>query len=91
MAVRNKGDAMRTILAEMDADAPVAYLGDDQSDEDAFRALQGRGLACSCDRSGGKPRPTSGSARLPSSWHSSASGGTHVEERRPAPGTRNGP
>jgi len=41
---RNKGDAVRTILAEMGEHAPVAYLGDDQMDEDAFRALQDRGL-----------------------------------------------
>ncbi len=41
---RNKGDAVRTILAEMDDQAPVAYLGDDQMDEDAFRALRHRGL-----------------------------------------------
>ncbi len=44
MADRNKGDAVRTILTEMDDDTPVAYLGDDQSDEDAFRMLQDRGL-----------------------------------------------
>lgn len=44
MSDRNKGDAVRTILAEMEVDAPVAYLGDDTPDEDAFRALQGRGL-----------------------------------------------
>ena len=45
MADPNKGDAVRTILTEMDVDdAPVAYLGDDESDEDAFRVLQNRGL-----------------------------------------------
>jgi trehalose-phosphatase len=44
MAERSKGDAVRTILTEMDGEAPVAYLGDDQSDEDAFRALRDRGL-----------------------------------------------
>ena len=44
MPDRNKGDAVRTILAEMDMEAPLAYLGDDESDEDAFQALQGRGL-----------------------------------------------
>ena len=44
MADRNKGHAVRTILAEMEIDAPVAYLGDDQTDEDAFHALQDRGL-----------------------------------------------
>ena len=41
---RNKADAVRTILSQMDVDAPVAYLGDDECDEDVFRALQDRGL-----------------------------------------------
>ncbi len=45
MADPNKGDAVRTILTEMDIDdAPVAYLGNDESDEEAFRILQNRGL-----------------------------------------------
>lgn len=44
-AKRNKADAVRAILAEMESDTPVAYLGDDQTDEDAFRALQGRGVS----------------------------------------------
>jgi trehalose 6-phosphate phosphatase len=42
---RNKGDAVRMILEEMPANAPVAYLGDDTTDEDAFQALTGRGLS----------------------------------------------
>ncbi len=41
---RNKGDAVRTVLAEIGHAVPVAYLGDDVSDEEAFRALNGRGL-----------------------------------------------
>jgi trehalose 6-phosphate phosphatase len=41
---RDKGVAVRTILAEIDAGASVAYLGDDQTDEDAFQAIAGRGL-----------------------------------------------
>jgi trehalose 6-phosphate phosphatase len=41
---RNKGDAVRSILNELPADAPVAYLGDDETDEDAFQALSDRGL-----------------------------------------------
>ena len=45
MATRNKGDALQTILTEMDVDAPVAYLGDDQTDEDAFRVLHEIGLS----------------------------------------------
>jgi len=40
----NKGHAVRSILAETDPESPVAYLGDDLGDEDAFRALEGRGL-----------------------------------------------
>jgi trehalose 6-phosphate phosphatase len=41
---RDKGFAVRTILAESVPDAAIAYLGDDRTDEDAFRALNGRGL-----------------------------------------------
>jgi trehalose-phosphatase len=40
----NKGDAVKGILAELDDNTPVAYLGDDITDEDAFRALLDRGL-----------------------------------------------
>jgi trehalose 6-phosphate phosphatase len=40
----DKGDAVRTILGESSREAAVAYLGDDQTDEDAFRVLQGVGL-----------------------------------------------
>jgi trehalose 6-phosphate phosphatase len=45
MPGRNKGDAVRTILSDSPPDAAVAYLGDDLTDEDAFRALEGRGLS----------------------------------------------
>jgi trehalose-phosphatase len=41
----DKGDAVRAILREMDPNAPAAYLGDDNTDESAFRAIQGRGLS----------------------------------------------
>jgi trehalose-phosphatase len=41
---RDKGSAVRTVLSEESDRAPAAYLGDDQTDEDAFRALEGRGL-----------------------------------------------
>jgi trehalose 6-phosphate phosphatase len=40
----DKGDAVRTILAALGAKAPIAFLGDDLTDEDAFRVLRGRGL-----------------------------------------------
>ncbi len=41
----NKGDVVRAVLAETPDAVPVAYLGDDLTDEDAFKALQGRGLS----------------------------------------------
>jgi len=44
MADRSKADAVQSILVEMDVEAPVAYLGDDDTDEDAFHALHNRGL-----------------------------------------------
>jgi trehalose 6-phosphate phosphatase len=40
----NKGDAVRKLLRELDQNIAVAYLGDDATDEEAFRALNGRGL-----------------------------------------------
>jgi trehalose-phosphatase len=41
----DKGDAVRTIIQEMSLDAPIAYLGDDATDERAFAALGSRGLS----------------------------------------------
>jgi trehalose-phosphatase len=41
----DKGDAVRTILQEAGAKTPAAYLGDDTTDERAFRAMQGHGLS----------------------------------------------
>lgn len=43
-AGRNKGDAVLQVLTELQSDSPVAYLGDDSTDEDAFEALGDRGL-----------------------------------------------
>jgi trehalose 6-phosphate phosphatase len=57
----NKGDVVRTILAEIDSSVPVAYLGDDITDEDAFHALNGRGLAVLVRRT---PRFTAAQLRL---------------------------
>ena len=45
LASANKGDAVRSLLSELDSHVPVAYLGDDATDEDAFRVLNGRGLS----------------------------------------------
>jgi trehalose 6-phosphate phosphatase len=55
LASANKGSALRSFLSELDRDIPVAYLGDDISDEEAFRALNGRGLSVLV---GSKPRFT---------------------------------
>ena len=41
----DKGDAVRTILGETGTDVPIAYLGDDITDEDAFAALADHGLS----------------------------------------------
>lgn len=40
----NKQYAVKAVLAETDADTAVAYLGDDITDEDAFRAVKARGV-----------------------------------------------
>jgi trehalose 6-phosphate phosphatase len=41
----NKGDAMDSILSGISHETPIAYLGDDLTDEDAFQALNPRGLS----------------------------------------------
>jgi len=41
----DKGDAVLTLLREVGPNSPAAYLGDDNTDENAFRAIQGRGLS----------------------------------------------
>jgi trehalose-phosphatase len=52
---RNKGDAVKAVLAEAGSGVSAAYLGDDQTDENAFRAIKGRGLAVLVRP---QPRPT---------------------------------
>lgn len=42
---KTKGDAVAAVMAEVGPGAASAYLGDDQTDENAFRAIKGRGLA----------------------------------------------
>ena len=56
---RDKGTAVRTILSESPPDVVVAYLGDDLTDEDAFRALPPDGLGVLVR---GEPRPTTAGA-----------------------------
>lgn len=41
---RDKGSVVRSLLEELDG-AAVAYLGDDLTDEPAFKAIEGRGLS----------------------------------------------
>jgi len=40
---RDKGTSVRLLLNESDSSTFAAYLGDDATDEDAFKALQGKG------------------------------------------------
>ncbi len=56
---RDKGTAVRRVLAESPRDAIVAYLGDDLTDEDAFGALPSDGLGVLVRR---KLRPTAAGA-----------------------------
>jgi trehalose-phosphatase len=42
---RDKGYAVASALGEMGEEVAAAYLGDDFTDEDAFRAIQGKGLS----------------------------------------------
>ena len=41
----NKQHAVKAVLSETPPDSAVAYLGDDITDEDAFRAVKAQGLA----------------------------------------------
>jgi trehalose 6-phosphate phosphatase len=41
----DKGDAVRTVMSEMNPGTPTAYLGDDNTDEHAFLAVNGSGLS----------------------------------------------
>ncbi len=51
----HKGLTVERAFAELGADAAIAYLGDDQTDEDAFAALGDRGLPVLVSE---RPRPT---------------------------------
>lgn len=41
---RNKGMVVESLLAQTDAQTAAAYLGDDLTDEDAFKVIHGRGI-----------------------------------------------
>ncbi len=55
----NKGHAVIKVLETVSADTPVAFLGDDLTDEDAFAILRDRGLAVLV-----RPEPRVSQARL---------------------------
>ena len=42
---RDKGNAVETVLSGFKKDYIASYLGDDLTDEDAFRSLKGKGLS----------------------------------------------
>lgn len=52
---KTKADAVEAVLAECGKGVVAAYLGDDQTDENAFRAIKGRGLSVLVRP---EPRPT---------------------------------
>lgn len=80
-AGRDKGYVVRTLMAEAGPDAEFAYLGDDETDEDAFRAMP-PGSAAVLVRP--QPRPSAASywVQAPAGlldflrrWHDAAGGG----------------
>ena len=68
----HKGDAVRGFLDEISPSAPVAYLGDDMTDEQAFQAMGVRGITVLVrpewreTRRAGLATATGGSHRVPS-------------------------
>jgi len=62
----HKGKAVLWLLSELGLDGPEVapvYVGDDVTDEDAFRAIEGRGIGVLVAPS---PQPSAASYRLPS-------------------------
>ncbi|MCD6525557.1 MAG: hypothetical protein J7K75_01020 [Desulfuromonas sp.] len=41
---KSKATALNSILADSNPRQPIAFLGDDLTDEDGFEAIKGRGL-----------------------------------------------
>ncbi|MFQ5691659.1 MAG: trehalose-phosphatase [Nitrospinota bacterium] len=58
---RNKGVAVGELLESMPAGTLAVYVGDDETDEDAFRALKGRGFGF---KVGAADAPTAAEGRL---------------------------
>ena len=61
LARGDKGRAVQSILSQIGDAVPLAYLGDDTTDEAAFRALSGRGFTALVRA---LPRPTAAQAYL---------------------------
>jgi trehalose-phosphatase len=58
---RHKGHVVDRVLGEMGPGTVAAYLGDDLTDEDAFRAIRGRGIGVLVRQ---EPRPTAADFQL---------------------------
>ena len=58
---RDKGAAVLEILEELQPADLVVYIGDDDTDEDAFKALDGKGVGI---KVGSQDRPTAAAGRL---------------------------
>ncbi|MCE5274154.1 MAG: trehalose-phosphatase [Syntrophaceae bacterium] len=54
----NKGDALRTLLTLVKEGAFAVYLGDDETDEDAFDAIRDRGIGIKVGHEGEPTRAT---------------------------------
>ncbi|MHB8347130.1 MAG: trehalose-phosphatase [Acidiferrobacterales bacterium] len=55
---RTKAYALQAVLAGMSPQTAIAYLGDDETDEDAFRAIEGHGIGVLV-----RPQPRPSNAR----------------------------
>lgn len=60
---RDKGDAIRDLIVHLSEPDLIVYIGDDDTDEDAFRALPDNGLGI---KVGSPDSPTAAKGRLPS-------------------------
>ena len=59
LRMRDKGNVVSQLLSELPSSTPIAYLGDDLTDEDAFKVLKDRGLSVLVRK---KPRATAAKA-----------------------------
>lgn len=88
----HKGIAVDTLMAEMPEGVAAVYIGDDETDEDAFRALAGRGAAIRVgrdERESEAPWQLSNPyavARFLEQWHkvTQSGAGVQVHGTRPA-------